>query len=73
MILLMSLLVGLEVALQFDKDNQKSLSSQSVEPAHLSVRIDSKVLVDNLADALNTIDLAVASALEVKNRSAPVE
>jgi len=30
------------------------------------VRIDSKVLVDNLADALNTIDLAVASALEVK-------
>lgn len=67
-ILLMSLLVGLEVALQFDKDNYEnpSGSPQSVEPAHLSVRIDSKVLLDNLADALNTIDLAVASALEVK-------
>ena len=67
-ILLMSLLVGLEVALQFDKDNHEnpSFSPQSVEPAHMSVRIDSKVLLDNLADALNTIDLAVASALEVK-------
>ena len=28
--------------------------------------MDSKVLLDNIADALNTIDLAVASAAEVK-------
>jgi len=57
----------------FDKDNHKILPALlTVEPAHLSVRIDSKVLVDNLADALNTIDLAVASALE-ENRSAPLE
>jgi hypothetical protein len=67
-ILLMSVLVGLEVAIQFDKDNHENLSGspQLGEASQLSVRIDSKVLLDNLADALNTIDLAVASAGEVK-------
>lgn len=67
-ILLMSLLVGLEVALQFDKNNQanRTGSPQLVEDTQASVRVDSKVLLDNLADALSTIDLAVTRAEEVK-------
>ncbi len=67
-ILLMSLLIGLEVAIQLDKDNHKnSLSSlQPVEAPLLNARVDSKVLLDNLADALNTIDRAVVQAEEVK-------
>jgi len=36
------------------------LLSQLGKLPQLSVRIDSKVLLDNIADALNTIDLAVA-------------
>lgn len=66
-ILLTSLLVGLE-ALKLDKNNQENRldSPQLRETPHLSVRVDSKVLLDNIADALNTIDLAVASAAEVK-------
>ncbi len=67
-ILLMSLLVGLEVALQLDKDDQenRSDSAQTIAAPQSILRVDSKMLLDNLADALNTIDLAVARAEEVK-------
>jgi hypothetical protein len=63
-ILLMLVLVGLEVVLQLDKDKQKNSSDsfQSVEVPQVIVQVDSNVLLDNLDDALNTIDLAVASA-----------
>jgi len=57
-ILLMSLL-GTEVALQFDKTTTKTFPALlSLGSFPLSVRVDSKVLLDNIADALNTIDLA---------------
>lgn len=66
-ILLTSLLIGLEVAIQLDKGNQEnSPGLQSMEAPQLSVRVDSKVLLDNIADALNTIDRAVAQAEAVK-------
>lgn len=66
-ILLTSLLIGLEVAIQLDKGNQENSSGlQSMEAPQLSVRVDSKVLLDNIADALNTIDRAVAQAEAVK-------
>jgi len=67
-ILLMLVLVGLEVVLQLDKDKQENPpdSTQSVEAPQVVVQVDSQVLLDNLADALNTIDLAVTSAQEVK-------
>lgn len=66
-ILLMSVLVGLEVALQFDKDKlaYRPSAPQPMEAPQL-VGVDSKVLLDNLANALNTIDIAVAQAKEVK-------
>lgn len=64
-ILLMSLLIGLE-AIQLDKDNHKTSpgSLQHIEAP--IVGVNSNVLLDNLADALNTIDRAVAQAEEVK-------
>lgn len=67
-ILLMSLLIGLEVAIQLDLDNHENSpgSLQPMEAPQLNVRVDSKVLLDNIADALNTIDRAVAQAEEVK-------
>jgi hypothetical protein len=66
-ILLVSVLVGLEVVLQLDKGKQENDSgTQPVEAAQPIVQVDSKVLLDNLADALNTIDLAVTSAEQVK-------
>ncbi len=67
-ILLVLVLVGLEVVLQLDKDKPENSSSspQSVETPQLIVQVDSQVLLDNLADALNTIDLAVASTEQVK-------
>lgn len=67
-ILLISLLVGLEVTLQLDKENHENSSDFSVhrEALQLTAGIDSKVLLDNLADALNTIDRAIAQAEEVK-------
>lgn len=67
-ILLMTVLVGLEVVLQVDKGKQEnqSDSTQLVEALQPIVQVDSKVLLDNLADALSTIDLAVASAEDVK-------
>lgn len=63
-ILLMSVLIGLEVALLFSKNNQTS-SFEPVEAPKLPVQVDSKVLLDSLAEALNTIDLAVAQVEEV--------
>jgi hypothetical protein len=67
-ILLVLVLVGLEVVLQLDKNKQEnpSDSPQSVEAPQVVVQVDSQVLLDNLADALNTIDLAVTSAEQVK-------
>lgn len=67
-ILLMTVLVGLEVVLQIEKGKleNRSDSTQSVEVPQPIVQVDSQVLLDNLADALNTIDLAVTSAEPVK-------
>ncbi len=67
-ILLMLVLVGLEVVLQLDKDKPENTSGSpvSVEAPQLIVQVDSQVLLDNLADALNTIDIAVASTEQVK-------
>ncbi len=67
-ILLVTVLVGLEAVLQLDKRNQenRSDSNQLGEASQPIVQIDSKVLLDNLAEALSMIDLAVASAEQVK-------
>ncbi|NEP08948.1 MAG: hypothetical protein F6K14_01585 [Symploca sp. SIO2C1] len=54
-ILLISLLVGLEVISQLDKNTDKN--SDGAHP--VVVQVDSQVLLDKLAEALNTIDLAV--------------
>jgi hypothetical protein len=61
-ILLMFVLLGLEVALQLDKNNQKNISDLAIEANQPTpvLRIDSKVLLDNLADAIAIIDNAVA-------------
>jgi hypothetical protein len=66
-ILLTIVLVGLEVVLQLDKGNQenRATSTQPVQVPQPIVQIDSKVLLDNLGDALNTIDLAVTSTEQV--------
>lgn len=67
-ILLMSVLIGLEAAIQLGKGNsQNSLDAFQLEAPQIIVRVDSKVLLDNIADALNTIDRAVAQAEAVKN------
>jgi hypothetical protein len=63
-ILLTSILLGVEVVLQLDKDNQENNSSELLKLPQPILRVDSKVLLDNLADALNTIDLAVARVKE---------
>jgi hypothetical protein len=68
-ILLTSLLIGLEVALELDKDENRSDYPQSGGAPQLNLRVDSKVLIDNIVDALNTIDIAVTSAKEVKKTS----
>ena len=67
-ILLLLVLVGLEVVLQLDKGKPENLpdSTQPVQPLQPIVQIDSQVLLDNLADALDTIDRAVAAAEPVK-------
>lgn len=67
-ILLISLLVGLEVVSQLDKgkpDDNTGVSESVVAPQFI-VGVDSQVLLDHLADALTTIDLAVKSAEPVK-------
>ncbi|MEH2454998.1 hypothetical protein [Nostoc sp.] len=64
-ILLTSLLLGLEVVLQLDLNNQQnSLSQELLELPQPILRVDSKVFLDHLGDALNTIDLAVARVEE---------
>lgn len=63
-ILLVSVLVGLEVVL-FDKDNQEETYFTTQPILQLPVPVDSKVLLDNVADALDSIDRAVTQT-EVK-------
>ncbi len=66
-ILLMALLVGLEVVSQLDKSSLENPSDTPESTAsQLTLRIDSQVLLDNIAEALNTIDLAVAQAQDGK-------
>jgi hypothetical protein len=66
-ILLMSVLVGLEVVLQFDKNKgEDSAETQSIAAPQLSVQVNSQFLLDNLADVLSTIDRAVAQNSEAK-------
>lgn len=70
-ILLMSVLVGLEVAVQFDKNKGENTESQVIETPKPIVQIDRKFLLDNLVDVLGTIDRAVAQAEEAKKPIAP--
>lgn len=67
-ILLMLVLGGLEVVLQLDKEKLENHLdvTQPVAVSQAIVQIDSKILLDHLADALNTIDLAVSGAEQVK-------
>lgn len=62
-VLLLVLLVGLEVVFQLDKGSQ---GSDSPIPEQAKVQVDSQVLLDTLADTLNTIDLAVARTQEAQ-------
>lgn len=66
-ILLTALLIGIEVVFQLDKtagENSTTLP-QLPETSLPVVRVDSQVLLDNLADALHTIDEAVSRAKDV--------
>lgn len=63
-ILLISVLIGLEAALYLNKSNQSTSSVAVAEPESI-VQVDSQILLDNLASALNTIDIAVAQVEEV--------
>lgn len=66
-VLLMSVLIGLEAALQLEKGNRNnSLDTQPLEAIQAGVQVDSKFLLDNLADALGTIDRAVAQVSEAQ-------
>ncbi|HEY9801289.1 MAG TPA: hypothetical protein V6D25_13095 [Leptolyngbyaceae cyanobacterium] len=61
-ILLASVLLGLEVVLQLDKND--STPQEVKEVSQPVLKVDSNILLDNLADALNTIDLVVARFAE---------
>ena len=64
-ILLTSILLGIEVVLQLElKSQQNSMSSELLELPKPMLRVDSKIFLDHLGDALNTIDLAVARVEE---------
>ncbi|WP_445630979.1 hypothetical protein [Nostoc sp. DSM 114167] len=65
-ILLTSLLIGLEIVLKLESNNQQnnSISEGVLELPQAILRVDSKVFLDHLGDALNTIDLAVARVEE---------
>lgn len=70
-ILLVSLLVGLEVVSQLDKREHRadtSDSSQLMEALQPVVQVDSNILLDNIADALNTIDQAVVRTQDVQKQ-----
>lgn len=56
-ILLACVLIGLEVVLQLDKNN--STPQEVREVIQPVLKVESNILLDNLADALNTIDLVV--------------
>ncbi|MCU0537991.1 MAG: hypothetical protein MUD14_29240 [Hydrococcus sp. Prado102] len=65
-ILLTLLLLGLEVVFQLNKEDSENIlsSPQLVKLPQPTLRVESKVLLDNLGDALHTIDLAVARVEE---------
>jgi hypothetical protein len=65
-ILLVLALVGLEVVVQLEKKpmEENSVVQMSAIPQPV-LRVDSQVLLDNLADALHTIDQAIARTSEV--------
>ncbi|WP_375514451.1 hypothetical protein [uncultured Nostoc sp.] len=64
-ILLTSVLIGVEIVLQLDLNNQQnSMSQELLELPKPLLRVDSKIFLDHLGDALNTIDLAVARVEE---------
>lgn len=65
-VLLMAVLIGLEVVLLLDKGNNQNNTAPPVELPQLSLQVDSKFLLDNLADSLSTIDRAVAQVAEAK-------
>jgi hypothetical protein len=67
-ILLTLLLLGLEVLFQLNKeDSENNLSTpQLVKLPQPILQVESKILLDNLGDALHTIDLAVARVEEWK-------
>ncbi|MBD1938374.1 hypothetical protein [Microcoleus sp. FACHB-68] len=66
--LLVSVVIGLEVALKLDKKTSENNSTVPLLPETTLpvVRVDSQILLGNLADALNTIDQAVARATDVQ-------
>ncbi|MBV8882581.1 MAG: hypothetical protein JO235_01080 [Chroococcidiopsidaceae cyanobacterium CP_BM_RX_35] len=60
-ILLISLLVGLELVLQFNKDNPPPIGlTQPIKAAQPLLQVDSKLLLDDLAEAFDRIDRVVA-------------
>jgi hypothetical protein len=60
-ILLTLLLLGLEVVLQLNnEDSQNNLIASQVKLPQPTLRVESKILLDNLSDAIHTIDLAIA-------------
>ena len=63
-ILLASLLLGVEIVLQLELKQNNSISSELLELPQTILKVDSRVFLDHLADALNTIDLAVARVEE---------
>lgn len=70
-ILLTFILVGVEVVLQLDKENQQTnLTAPDLEESPQQIlQVDSKILLDHLADALNTIDIAVTPVGVINNKS----
>ena len=69
-VLLMSVLIGLEVVLQFDQSKRENNPALAVEVTPVNWQVDSRFLLDNLADSLSTIDRAVAQVAEAKKQLA---